>query len=91
MGGDSGPAAMIAGADRARRRDHSLEFIVYGDEAQVEAELDQHPQLKPHVTVIHSAEAIERTMGRLSDTSRAKVLGLNAARLFGFDVPSSTA
>jgi predicted TIM-barrel fold metal-dependent hydrolase len=34
----------------------------------------------------HSAEAIERTMGRLSDTSRAKVLGLNAARLFGFDM-----
>jgi predicted TIM-barrel fold metal-dependent hydrolase len=35
----------------------------------------------------HSAEAIERTMGRLADASRAKVLGLNAARLFGFDVP----
>jgi predicted TIM-barrel fold metal-dependent hydrolase len=39
----------------------------------------------------HSAEAIERTMGGLSDTSRAKVLGLNAARLFGFDVPGSAA
>ena len=34
----------------------------------------------------HSAEAIERTMGGLSDDSRAKILGLNAARLFGFDV-----
>ncbi|HET6795229.1 MAG TPA: amidohydrolase family protein, partial [Acidimicrobiales bacterium] len=28
----------------------------------------------------HSAEAIERTMGHLSDTSREKILGLNAAR-----------
>ena len=37
----------------------------------------------------HSAEAIERTMGHLSDASRAKVLGLNAARLFGFDVPAA--
>jgi predicted TIM-barrel fold metal-dependent hydrolase len=36
----------------------------------------------------HSAEAIERTMGGLSDASRAKILGLNAARLFGFDVPA---
>jgi len=36
----------------------------------------------------HSAEAIERTMGDLSDASRAKILGLNAARLFGFDVPA---
>ena len=34
----------------------------------------------------HSAEAIERTMGGLSDGARAKVLGLNAARLFGFSV-----
>jgi predicted TIM-barrel fold metal-dependent hydrolase len=36
----------------------------------------------------HSAEAIERTMGHLSDASRAKVLGLNAARFFGFEVPA---
>jgi predicted TIM-barrel fold metal-dependent hydrolase len=35
----------------------------------------------------HSAEAIERTMGGLSDASRAKVLGLNAARFFGFHAP----
>jgi predicted TIM-barrel fold metal-dependent hydrolase len=34
----------------------------------------------------HSAEAIERTMGGLSDGARANVLGLNAARLFGFTV-----
>jgi predicted TIM-barrel fold metal-dependent hydrolase len=36
----------------------------------------------------HSAEAIERTMKDLSDASRAKVLGLNAARFFGFTVPA---
>ena len=35
----------------------------------------------------HSAEAIERTMPRLSDTARAKILGLNAARLLGINVP----
>jgi len=33
----------------------------------------------------HSAEAIERNMARLGDESRAKILGLNAARLFGLD------
>ena len=33
MGGDSGPAAMIAGASRARHRDPSLEFLIYGAEA----------------------------------------------------------
>jgi predicted TIM-barrel fold metal-dependent hydrolase len=35
----------------------------------------------------HSAEAIERTMGHLTDESRAKILGLNAARIFGLAVP----
>jgi len=35
----------------------------------------------------HSAAAIERTMGGLTDVQRAKILGLNAARLFGFAVP----
>jgi predicted TIM-barrel fold metal-dependent hydrolase len=33
----------------------------------------------------HSAQAIERTMGHLSDASRAKILGENAARLFRLD------
>jgi predicted TIM-barrel fold metal-dependent hydrolase len=39
----------------------------------------------------HSAEAIERTMGHLSETARANVLGLNAARFFGFEVPAGRA
>jgi predicted TIM-barrel fold metal-dependent hydrolase len=33
----------------------------------------------------HSEQAIERHMGKLNDEERAKVLGLNAARFFGFD------
>lgn len=33
----------------------------------------------------HSAQAIERTMGHLSDASRARILGENGARLFGLD------
>jgi predicted TIM-barrel fold metal-dependent hydrolase len=33
----------------------------------------------------HSAETIERTMGGLSESAREKILGLNAARLFGLD------
>jgi len=35
----------------------------------------------------HSAQAIERTMGMLNDEERGKILGLNAARIFGFEVP----
>ena len=36
----------------------------------------------------HSPEAIERQMGRLTDEQRAKVLGGNAARLLGIDIPA---
>ena len=35
----------------------------------------------------HSAQAIERQMGHLTEESRAKILGLNAARMFKFDIP----
>ena len=36
----------------------------------------------------HSAAAIERTMGDLTDAERAQILGLNAARIFGFVPPT---
>ncbi len=36
----------------------------------------------------HSAEAIERTMGHLTDDERARVLGLNAARFLNIAVPA---
>jgi predicted TIM-barrel fold metal-dependent hydrolase len=35
----------------------------------------------------HSAEAIERSMGDLGEQARARILGLNAARIFGLQVP----
>ncbi|MGZ0217402.1 MAG: amidohydrolase family protein [Acidimicrobiales bacterium] len=35
----------------------------------------------------YSAQAIERTMAQLDDDERAQILGLNAARIFGFSVP----
>ena len=33
------------------------------------------------------ATRIERTMGHLTDGERARILGLNAARMFKFDIP----
>jgi predicted TIM-barrel fold metal-dependent hydrolase len=35
----------------------------------------------------HSQQAIERQMGHLQEGTRQKILGLNAARFFGFDIP----
>jgi predicted TIM-barrel fold metal-dependent hydrolase len=39
----------------------------------------------------HSAQAIERQMQHLADDQRAKILGLNAAKLFKFDAEKLTA
>lgn len=36
----------------------------------------------------HSAESIERQLGCVSETNRAKILGLNAARVFKLKVPN---
>ena len=35
----------------------------------------------------HSPQAIERTMGMLNEEERSKILGLNSARIFGFQIP----
>ena len=35
----------------------------------------------------YSAQAIERQMDHLDDGERARILGLNAARIFGFEIP----
>ncbi len=35
----------------------------------------------------HSAQAIERTMGQVAESAGARILGVNAARFFGFPVP----
>lgn len=58
MGGDVGPAAMVAGMARARRRDSSLQFQIFGDEKLIEAELNRHGGLRPAVTILHTPESI---------------------------------
>ena len=37
----------------------------------------------------HSAQAVERMFGQMKEQTRANLLGLNAARFFGFDVPEA--
>jgi glycerol-3-phosphate acyltransferase PlsX len=78
MGGDSGPAAMIAGIARARRRDSELEFAIYGDEKLVAAEL-RGKNLEDAVTVIHSPESIEATEKPSQVIRRARTTSMGMA------------
>jgi len=79
MGGDSGPAAMVAGVARALRRDSSLEFSIYGDETQVRTELERHKNLRNKVTVVHSPEAIAASEKPSQAIRRAKTTSLGMA------------
>ena len=58
MGGDTGPAVIVSGISRALRRDRSLQFSIYGDEAVVQAQIAHHANLSGAVTVVHSPESI---------------------------------
>src|SRR3954464_15360737 len=79
MGGDSGPATMIAGAARARRRDSELEFVIYGDEAQVADELRKHGNLRPAITVVHSPESIAPSEKPSQAIRRARTTSMGMA------------
>ncbi len=79
MGGDSGPHAVVAGIVRAHRRDPSLEFIVYGDEREVRAELERHRSLRAQVTLVHSAEAISASEKPSQAIRRARTTSMGMA------------
>ena len=79
MGGDTGPATIIAGAARARRRDPSLSFVIFGDEKVVAAELRRHSQLGSASTLVHTPEAIGSSEKPSQAIRRAKTTSMGLA------------
>ena len=79
MGGDSGPAAMIAGAARAVRNDPELQFIIYGDEQLVSAELDRYANVRASLTVVHSPESIAASEKPSQAIRRARTTSMGMA------------
>jgi len=79
MGGDCGPATMIAGAARAIKRDPSLQFAIYGDEALVAAELKRFGTLAAAATIVHSPEAIESSEKPSQAIRRARTTSMGMA------------
>ncbi len=79
MGGDSGPAAMIAGAARAVRNDPELQFIIYGDEQLVSAELDRYGNVRASLTVVHSPESIAASEKPSQAIRRARTTSMGMA------------
>src|SRR2546423_15460434 len=58
MGGDSGPAVMIAGAAIAYDRRGDLSFLLFGDETEIGIELARFPRLARVCEIVHCPDVI---------------------------------
>src|SRR5690349_7363252 len=79
MGGDTGPAVMLAGMARARRKDRSLRFDVYGDESLIAPELARHQPLAEATTIHHTVDAIQASEKPSQAIRRAKTTSMGMA------------
>jgi glycerol-3-phosphate acyltransferase PlsX len=79
MGGDSGPAAMIAGIARAHRTDSRLRFLVIGDQALIEPEIEKHKRVAGAIEIAHTAECIAATEKPSQAIRRAKTTSMGMA------------
>ena len=58
MGGDGGPATMVAGVSTALARSPELSFTLFGDESVVAPQVAHHANLAGRVTLAHADDAI---------------------------------
>lgn len=58
MGGDVGVRMMLAGTALARHRHPNLRFLLVGDETQIKAALDNHPNLRAASEIIHTTDVV---------------------------------
>lgn len=61
MGGDHGPAVVVAGAALSLERYPALSFLLFGDEARIRAELDKVPALAAKSRIVHTDTAVAMT------------------------------
>ena len=79
MGGDIGPAAMLAGIARARRNDKALRFQVFGDKTLIEPELARHKGLAAAVDLVPAIDAIEASEKPSQAIRRARTTSMGMA------------
>ena len=58
MGGDVGAPVVIPGAALSLKRHPDTEFLLFGDRARIEPELEKYPALKAASRVIHTDVAV---------------------------------
>jgi glycerol-3-phosphate acyltransferase PlsX len=68
MGGDEGVRVMVSGAALARRRHDKFKFLLVGDETQIKAALESHPNMRNASEILHCEDVVG---GHEKPTSRA--------------------
>ena len=79
MGGDGGPAVMIAGAARAGERHPGLRFRLFGDESAIRAELARHSSLAGRAEIVHAPDVISGEDKPSQAIRRAKTTSMGLA------------
>ena len=79
MGGDVGPARMLAGAAQAHRQRSDLSFLFFGDQNRIGTELARHDGLAAVAKVVHSDEVIAATDKPSQAMRRAKTTSMGQA------------
>jgi len=79
MGGDGGPAAMIAGIERASRHDPTLCFVIYGDESRIQEEVQRHRRIGDCVSVVHTPDEIAPNEKPSQAIRRARTTSMGVA------------
>ena len=79
MGGDVGPAVMLAGAALAWRRRDDLSFLLFGDEPTIRAELAAHDGLAGVCEIVHCEDVIAAEDKPSQAIRRAKTTSMGKA------------
>jgi phosphate acyltransferase len=79
MGGDVGPAVMLAGAALAYKRRDDLSFLLFGDGARLKAELAPHGDLARVSEIVHCDDIIAAEDRPSQAIRRAKTTSMGRA------------
>ena len=79
MGGDVGPAVILAGAARAHERRDDLQFLIFGDQTQIRSELDKYPRIVAATEIVHCDDVIAGSEKPSQAIRRAKTTSMGRA------------
>lgn len=79
MGGDKGLEVMLAGVAAARRRMEGQRFLLVGDEAQIRAGLERHPNLSAASEIVHAPEIVASEEKPSAAIRRARTTSMGIA------------